>query len=84
MLKFEVESAVSVRSGRSREGKSFEMREQVAYVTMGREVRKVLLRVEDGKQPLAAGFYTIGDDSFTTDKYGNLSIARLSLIPSKG
>jgi len=82
MLRVEVEANVNVRSGRTREGKPFEIREQHGYITMGREVRKVSLRLEAGAEPRPAGFYQVADESFTTDEYGNLVVARLVLVPA--
>jgi len=81
MLTIEVTGNIGMRSGRSRDGKTFSVREQEAYVRMGREVRKVALRVEEGGQPLAPGDYQVADASFGTDQYDNLVVKRIVLEP---
>ena len=81
MLKFVFKTAeVETKSGTARAtGKPYSIREQTAYVTIGDEVRKVVVGLKHDQPVYAPGAYTMDDASFTTDDFQNLAIGRLVL-----
>lgn len=87
MLKLEVEkdSPVTTRSGVSKvTNQPYSLREQEAWVRIGREVRRISLVLADGVAPHAPGVYTLADTAFSVSRYGQLELARsLVLVPVK-
>jgi len=75
------DDAVHARTGRTKDGRTYEIREQRFLLHLGDEVRAVSVRLADGKPAYIKGVYTLLDDSFTTDHYGNVVIQKLLLAP---
>ena len=73
---FETKSGTALRTG-----KDYSIREQVGFAAMGDEVRKVVISLGEHQPVYAAGSYVVDDSTFTTDKYGQLVVARLVLKP---
>lgn len=87
MLKVEIEkdSPVTTRSGVSKvTNQPYSLREQEAWVRIGREVRRVSIVLPDAAVPHAPGVYTLSDLSFSVSRYGQLELARsLVLVAAK-
>jgi hypothetical protein len=74
---------VEVKKGVGRaSGKAYEIREQVAFVSHNDEVRKVNVPLGRDQSPYAVGEYEISPDSFEVNRFGNLEIGRLHLMPA--
>lgn len=81
MLRFEIRSTeVAVKSGVSRRGRPFEIKEQTAFLNHNDESRKVVFALERDAQPYAPGVYTIDPSSFYVDGFGQVQM-RLRLRP---
>ena len=86
MLKIEIKStSVNRRSG-VKEGRSWEMFEQVGYVH-GMDgfdyPPRIVFTVDGPAQAYPAGFYELAPASFYSDKYGKLALGRLVLVAQR-
>lgn len=62
--------------------KQYTFREQEAVVTLGEEVRLIVLSLEDGQAAYPPGDYEVLESSFEVDRNRNLAFKRrLSLKP---
>jgi hypothetical protein len=74
---------VEVKKGTSRSsGKAYEIREQTAFLVANDEIRKVNVPLNRDQSAYAVGEYEIGPDSFEVNRFGNLEIGRLHLVPA--
>lgn len=75
--------SVEIKKGvAARTGKAYEIHEQSGYLVTADERKKITLSLRHGQQPYAAGRYSIGDESFDVDSFGQLKIGRLHLQPA--
>lgn len=86
-MKIEVKSsAVETRSGVSKQGKPYSVRNQNVYWHKTGEPYpfKVQISLEDGQEPYSPGFYTLSESSYKIGRFGDLEIDRfnLKLIPA--
>lgn len=79
-MRVQIKSAdVVARSGVSSKGKPYTLNEQTAWVSFSDgQVRKFKL-VVDHAYPV--GDYEVSDDSYTVDRFDNLGLARVKLVP---
>lgn len=79
-LKVSIKSAeFEVKSGTSKRGQAYSIREQIGYAHIGDEVRKIIIGLGRDQPVYAPGQYVVDDSSFTTDHYGQLVVGRLVL-----
>jgi hypothetical protein len=71
-LKGKIEASdVNVKSGTSRAGKAYSIREQSMLVQLPNgEARRMSINLEDNEAPLPAGEYEAKDSAFYFAKYG--------------
>jgi len=80
VLKIVVKSAeFDTKSGTSRRGQAYSIREQTGYAHIGDEVRKIVISLGRDQPVYSPGNYLVDDSSFTTDQYGQLIVGRLVL-----
>lgn len=83
-MKIEIKSAdIQNKSGTSKQGKPYSINEQTAYVHLEGKAYPVEMRfaLQDGAGAYAPGFYVPTDASFFVDRFGQLSLGRLTLSP---
>lgn len=85
-LKIEVRSTeVKERSGTSRAGKPYTMREQSVRAEMANgDVRNFTVVLPDKAAPYPLGTYTVHASSFEVNRFGSLEVGRLALAPVAG
>jgi hypothetical protein len=82
MLVIEIrEAGVSERQAEVR-GRPATFREQVGWMTLGGETRKVKVPLGRERAAYAVGKYALDEESYGVDQFGNLVIARLVLKPA--
>jgi hypothetical protein len=69
------------KSGTSKRGQAYSIREQTGFAQLGEETRKVTIGLGREQLVYAVGVYVVDDSSFTTDQYGQLVVGRLVLKP---
>jgi hypothetical protein len=69
------------KSGTSKRGQAYSIREQTGFAQLGDEVRKLTISLGREQAVYAPGVYSLDDSSFTTDLYGQLVVGRLVLKP---
>lgn len=69
------------KSGTSKRGQAYSIREQTGFAQLGDEVRKVTVGLGREQPVYPPGVYVVDDSSFTTDQYGQLVVGRLVLKP---
>ncbi len=74
-------SDFETKSGVSKRGAAYAIREQTGYAQLGEEVRRVTLSLGRDQPVYAVGAYIVDDSSFTTDQYGQLVVGRIVLKP---
>lgn len=74
-------SEVFQRSGTSKRGSAYTLREQKGYVVLGDEVRRITFRLPRDTQAYPVGDYLLQPSSFTTDAYDQLTLTDLVLKP---
>ena len=80
MLKVIIDSTeVQTKSGTSRRGSPYTIREQGAFLQCGREMRRLKVSLSDGHEPYAPGTYEVDDTSFSTGSFDELVVNRLVL-----
>jgi hypothetical protein len=67
------------KSGTSKRGAPYSIREQVGFAQLGEEVRKITISLGREQLVYAPGTYVVDDTSFTTDQFGSLVVGRLVL-----
>lgn len=81
MLRIVIKSAeVHARTITSK-GREITFRDQDGFLHHNEEVRKIRVPLGKDQSPYAPGNYTVGDDSFRVNDYGDLAIGRLNLMP---
>jgi len=81
-MKIRIKSdAVITESRRDAQGGTFETFHQEALLCGDEEIKRFRLRVEAPSKGYAAGEYTLGSESITVNKYGNLELAKPVLVP---
>jgi len=84
-VKIEIQSTeVKNKSGVAKgSGKPYSINEQVGYLHKSDKPypEEITVPLQDGQPAYAPGFYGIADQSFYRDRFGQLSIGRLTLIP---
>jgi len=74
-IRIEIKSTeVSVRSGIGKSGRPYEIVEQIGFIELNDERRKLRINVDKGAQPYAPGEYTLDESSFSVDQYGGLAV----------
>lgn len=74
---------VEVKKGTGRaSGRAYEIREQIALLMHNDEIRKIFVPLGRDQNPYAVGDYEISPESFEVNRFGNLEIGRLHLMPS--
>ena len=63
-----------------RTAKGYTFRTQTGWTSLGGEVRKVPISLEEGQHPYEIGLYLLGDGSFYFGDYGRLMLGRLELV----
>jgi hypothetical protein len=69
------------KSGVSKRGQAYSIREQTGFAHLGDEVRKVTISLGREQPVYAPNTYVVDDSSFTTDQFGSLIVGRLVLKP---
>lgn len=87
-MKIEVKSTdVETRTGTSKAGKAYSIRNQSAYWHKVGEAYpfKITIGLEDGQEAYIPGFYILGESSYKVGRFGDLEIDRfnLKLVPEK-
>ena len=84
MLNIEIDSPdVDVRSGTSKNGQPYSIRNQNAWLHNGKKYpTEFKVRLQDGQVAYPVGKYTVDPSSFYVDQYGSLSL-RTVLQPVK-
>ena len=79
-MKIIIRDDVVVREQREFEGKKFEVVSQNAFLeTEDGQRRKFVIKLGRGVSAYRAGSYSLGGDSFTVGKYGDLTLGRVVL-----
>jgi Helix-destabilising protein len=79
-IRINIKSAdFDTKSGTSKRGQAYSIREQIGYAQIGDEVRKVKISLGRDQPVYAVGLYVVDDASFTTDSYDGLTLGRLVL-----
>lgn len=83
MLKVEIDSEeILSRSGVSKEGKPWNIREQKGYIVLpaSKYPKEIKIRLEDNAPPYSKGYYTVSPASFYVGRFESLEID-LKLLP---
>jgi len=81
-MKIEVKStATTEKSGTSKTGRAYTIREQEAWVSLNGEYRRLRFALKDGANAYPVGEYTLGEGSFVINQFGGLEVVRLELAP---
>jgi hypothetical protein len=79
-IKVTIKSAdFDTKSGTSKRGQPYSIREQTGFAQLGDETRKLTISLKQHQEVYAPGVYLLDDSSFTTDQYGQLTVGRLVL-----
>ena len=80
----EIRSAeVMQKTVRSKEGKEFLIRDQVGWADLGKAYpQEIRIPLESGSDPYRPGKYVVHGSCLYVDRYKNLSLGRLKLIPA--
>lgn len=80
MIRINIKSSdFDVKSGTSKRGQPYSIREMTGYATLGEETRKVTISLGRDQPVYAVGMYIVDDTSFSTDQFGSLVVGRLVL-----
>lgn len=80
MIRINIKSSdFDTKSGTSKRGQAYSIREQIGYAQIGDEVRKVKISLGRDQPVYPVGLYIVDDASFTTDSYDGLTLGRLVL-----
>ena len=86
-MKFEIpveikSTEIREKSGTSRLGKRFHIREQFGYIDLGKAYpTEICVSLAENAMPYAAGHYVIDPACLYVDHYGQLHLGRLKLVP---
>ena len=73
------------KSGTSKLGKPFRIREQSGYVDLGKAYPvEIKVPLDETSPPYTIGRYTINPGCLYVDRYGQLALARLKLVHAMG
>jgi hypothetical protein len=87
-MKFEIpievkSTNVQEKRGTSREGKQFHIREQSAYLDAGKAYPvEIKVPLDESAPPYPPGNYLVDPQCLYVDRYGQLALGRLKLMPS--
>jgi hypothetical protein len=74
-------SDFETKSGVSKKGQAYSIREQTGYLHAGEEVRRIRISLGRDQPVYAVGMYVVADESFTTGAFDAIVIERLILKP---
>lgn len=79
----EVQSAqLDVKRGIGKSGKPYEIREQHAYINLGKTYPvEFRFSLDTDREPYAPGNYFVDPNCLYVDRYGQLSLGRVRLLP---
>jgi Helix-destabilising protein len=86
-MKFEIQieiksTEVHDKRGTSRQGKPFHIREQFGYLELGKPYPvEIRISLEEAAPPYPPGRYVIDPSCLYVDRYGQLALGRLRLVP---
>lgn len=86
-VKFEVplevkSDQVQERQLKTKAGRDFKVREQHAWVHIGKDYpQEIILQLNSDQAPYPPGDYVIDHRSLYVDRYGQLAIGRLKITP---
>lgn len=81
MLRIVIKSAEVHSRKVTSKGREITFRDQDGFLHHGEEVRKIRVPLNRDQSPYAPGNYTLSDDSFRVNDYGDLTVGRLVLTP---
>lgn len=85
-IRIEVKSVdVTQKTVRSnRDGKEYLIRSQPGWAHLGKDYpQEIRVPLEAGQEPYAAGAYWLDSTCLYVDRYGNLALGRVRLLPIK-
>ena len=79
----EVKSAdVELKRGTSKAGKPYEIREQHAYINLGKAYPvEFRFSLDEGRAAYSPGNYIVDPSCLYVDRYGQLALGRIRLLP---
>ena len=83
-LPIEIKSTdIRDKRGTSKAGKLFHIREQTAYIDLGKPYPiEIRVALDPISAPYPAGTYWLHPDTLYVDRFGQLTMGRLRLIPA--